>query len=56
MAGTLSRKRFLKKIPSTEKHKVNKKMYWRPYVAMVTPNCNKTQTIRNFHLYIIQLW
>ena len=26
------------------------------YVAMATLDCNKTEIIRNFHLYIILLW
>ena len=26
------------------------------FVTVFAPNCNKTQIIRNFHLYIIELW
>ena len=50
MAGTYSLKhvkRFLKKTPSTAKHKES---------CHADPDCNKTQIIGNFQLYIIQLW
>ena len=55
MAGTYSLKRFLKNTPGTEKHKDNKNV-------MASLRCHgdfvgdETQIIRNFLLYIIQLW
>ena len=51
MAGTYSLERFLKKTPGTEKHKDKRKTYCHD-----DSDCNKTHIIRNFHLYIIQLW
>ena len=50
MAGTNSLKRFLKKTPGTEKHVMAS------FRCHGDSDCNKTQIIRNFHLYIIQLW
>ena len=48
---------FLKKTLGTEKHKDKKK---KNVMASLRchgdSDCNKTQIIRNFHLYIIQLW
>ena len=55
MAGTNCLKRFLKKLLVQRNTKINK-------TAMASlrchgdSDCNKTQIIRNFYLYIIQLW
>ena len=56
MAGTYSVKRFLKKPPGTEKHKDKLKTLMASLCCHGDSDCNKTQIIRNFHLYIIQLW
>ena len=57
MAGTYSLKRFLKKkTHSTEKHKDQFKNVKASLRCHGDPDCNKTHIIRNFHLYIIQLW
>ena len=56
MAGTNSLKRFSKKSPGTEKHKDKEKKIMASLRCHGDSDCNKTQIIRNFHLYIIQLW
>ena len=57
MAGTYSLKRFLKKKSlGTEKRKDEKKNGMASFRFHGDSDCNKTQIIRNFHLYIIQLW
>ena len=56
MAGTNSLKWFLKKTPGTEKHKDKIKNVMALLRCHCNSDCNKTQIIRNFHLYVIQLW
>ena len=56
MAGTNSLKWFLKKTPGTEKHKDKIKNVMALLRCHCDSDCNKTQIIRNFHLYVIQLW
>ena len=55
MAGTNSLKRFLKQTPGTEKHNAKKKNVMASLRCHGDSDSNKTQIIRNFHLYIIQL-
>ena len=47
---------FLRKTRSTEKHKDQFKKLKASLRCYGDSDCNKTQIIRNFHLYIIQLW
>ena len=47
---------MLKKIPGTEKHKDEKKNVMASLLCHGNSDCKETQIIRNFHLYIIQLW
>ena len=57
MTGTTSLNRFLKKkTPGTEKHKNKFKNVMALLRCHGDSGCNKTQIIRYFHLYIIQLW
>ena len=56
MASTYSLKRFLQKTPGTEKHKDKQKNVMASLCCHGDSDCNKTQIVRNFHLYIIQLW
>ena len=56
MASTNSLKWFLKKTPGTEKHKDKIKNVMALLRCHCDSDCNKTQIIRNFHLYVIQLW
>ena len=54
MAGTYSLKPFLKNTPGTEKHKNKSKNIMASLGYHGDSICNKTQIIRNFHVYIIQ--
>ena len=54
MAGTNSLKWFLKKTPGTEKHKDKIKNVMALLRCHCNADCNKTQIIRNCHLYVIQ--
>ena len=58
MACTYSLKQFLKKkkTPSTEKHKDKQKNVVASLRNHGDSDCNKTQIITNFNLYLIQLW
>ena len=53
MAGTYSLKPFLKNTPGTEKHKNKSKNIMASLGYHGDSICNKTQIIRNFHVYII---
>ena len=55
MAGTYSPMPFLKKTPSTEKDKDQLKNVKASLRCHGDSDCNKTQIVKNFHLYIIQL-
>ena len=55
MACTNSLKQFLKKTPGAEKYKINKNQT-ASLCCHGDSDCNKTQIMRNFHFYIIQLW
>ena len=54
MAGTYSPMPFLKKTPSTEKDKDQLKNVKASLRCHGDSDCNKTQIVKNFHLYIIQ--
>ena len=50
-------KRFLKKKPLVQRNtKINEKNVMLSLCCHGDSDCNKTQIMRNFHLYIIQLW
>ena len=55
MVGTYSLKPFVKNTPGTEKHKNKKNKNIMASLGCHGDSvCNKTQIIRNFHVYIIQ--
>ena len=56
MAGTNSLKRFSKKLLVKRNTKINKKNIMASLRYHGDSDCNKTQIIRNFRLYIMQLW
>ena len=55
MAGTNSLEAIPQKTPGTATQKINENVM-ASLRCHGDSDCDKTQIIRNFHLYIIQLW
>ena len=56
MAGTNSLKRFLKKKLLVQRNTKINKNQMASLSCQGDSDCNRTQIIRNCHLYVIQLW
>ena len=56
MTDTYSRKRYVKNNILVQRNTQRKKNVMASLLCHGNSDCKETQIIRNFHLYIIQLW